>query len=232
MRNVIITLDGVAFQDFEVPEKIAISGGQRLAVHQLIGGGRVIDALGNDDGEIVLSGIFSGIDAARRAQALDAARALGVAVPLIWDGFFYIVFIAEFAVEYRKPWWIPFSLRCVVVSDPVAELAALAAPLVNIISDDLFSATSLSGQAGVSIGGVNAASMAGFAVLQTSLSSGVNNTGTELTTNSQAIVVAPDAETGVAVLNRMAMQSGQLAGLTCASGYVNRAAVNLANELS
>lgn len=231
MSNVIITLGGIPFQDFEVPEKIAISGGQRLAVHQLIGGGRVIDALGNDDGEIVLSGIFSGTDAARRVQALDAARALGAAIPLVWDGFFYIVIIANFAAEYKKPWWIPFSLRCVVVSDPIAELAAFAAPIANLIGNDLFSATALGGQAGISLGSLSAGSIAGFAAVQTSITSSVSNTGAALTANSNAISIAPDAETGVAALNQMAMQSSQLAGLTCASGYVNRAAANLTNEL-
>jgi hypothetical protein len=61
MSNIILTLGGVPFQDFEVPEQIRFGGAQRLAVHELIGGGRVVDAPGDDAGEISFSGIFSGL---------------------------------------------------------------------------------------------------------------------------------------------------------------------------
>ena len=232
MSNVIITLGGVAFQDFEVPEKIVFGGGQRLVVHQLIGGGRSVDALGNDDGEIVFSGIFSSTDAARRAQALDAARALGAAIPLVWDCFFYSVIIAEFIAEYRKPWWIPFVLRCVVVGDPVAQLAALVAPFAELVGNDLTSAISFGGQAGISLNGLSGASVGGFAAAQTSIESGIRSGGIALTNNSAAINVAPDATTGVTSLNQLTATSSQLAALTAANGYINRAASNSANELS
>jgi hypothetical protein len=72
MSNIILTLGGVPFQDFEVPEQIRFGGSQRLAVHELIGGGRVVDALGDDAGEISFSGIFSSSDAAAGAYRGDA----------------------------------------------------------------------------------------------------------------------------------------------------------------
>src|SRR5271154_5082483 len=96
MTNVVLTLGGVPFQDMEVPEKISFGGQQRVAVQNLIGGGRVVATLGIDDGRISFSGIFSGTDAVARAQMLDAARASGLAVPLVWDSFYYTVIIADF----------------------------------------------------------------------------------------------------------------------------------------
>jgi hypothetical protein len=162
---------------------------------------------------------------------LDAARALGAAIPLVWDGFFYTVIISEFNAEYKKPWWIPFSLRCIVVSDPIAELAALAAPVANLIGNDVASAVSFGGQAGISLGGLSAAGIAGFAVAQTSITAGISNGGTALNTSVNALSNAPDSTTGVAAVNQMAATSSQLAALTCVSGYVNRAAANITNGL-
>jgi len=232
MSNVILTLGGVPFQDFEVPEQIRFGGGQRLAVHDLIGGGRVVDALGDDAGEISFSGIFSGNDAAARAQALDAACALGAAIPLVWDGFYYSVVIAEFAAVYTKPWWIPFALRCAVVVDPAATLAALVAPAASLISADLAAAGALAGLSGLPAGILGSTTATGLAAAQTQITAGIASTGGALENNVTALNTAPDAVTGIAAVNQMAANAAQLAGLAGMSGYVSRAATNLANELA
>jgi uncharacterized protein YciI len=232
MSNVILTLGGVPFQDFEVPEQIRFGGGQRLAVHDLIGGGRVVDALGDDAGEISFAGIFSGSDAAARAQALDAARALGAAVPLVWDGFYYTVVIAEFAAEYAKPWWIPFSLRCTVVVDPAAILAAALAPVASLISSDISAAGALVAQAGLPAGVLGSTSAIGIAAAQAQIATGLSNTGVLLAGNVLALNTAPDPASGIAALTSASANSAQLAGLAGMTGYVSRAAVNQANELS
>ena len=52
MSSVGLTLGGIEFRDFEVPEQIVFGGGQTFAIHQIIGGSRVVDALGAADGEI------------------------------------------------------------------------------------------------------------------------------------------------------------------------------------
>ena len=46
------SLGSVSFRSFEVPATINVGGAQRLAVHRLLGGIRVIDALGRDDSDI------------------------------------------------------------------------------------------------------------------------------------------------------------------------------------
>lgn len=231
MSNVVLTLGGVPFQDMEVPEKISFGGKQRVAVQNLIGGGRVVSALGLDDGSISFAGIFSGTDAVSRAQELDAARALGAQLPLVWSGFYYIVVIETFAAEYRKPNLIPFSISCLVVTDPLAAAVSLGAPLANLVSGDLAAALGLSGQAGISVQGLSAASLTGFAAVQGLLTSGIGTMGTSLSAAGVALDGAGTAEAGVAALGSLGAVSGQLAGATAMQGYVSRAAVNLGASL-
>jgi hypothetical protein len=232
MSNVVVTLGGVPFQDFEVPERIAFGGAQRLAVNQLIGGGRVVNSLGVDDGEIVFSGIFSGSDAAGRVQALDLLRTTGTAVPFIWGDFFYIVVVAQFIVEYAKPWWMPFAVRCVVVTDPVAALGSAVAPLTDLVSGDISNAISFSGQSGISLAGLGAGVDAGYAAATASIGNALSAGGGTLVANAAGLSAAPDAASGVAALNGIQASSGQIAALSAMNSYVSRAARNAAGILS
>jgi hypothetical protein len=229
MSNVVVTLGDVSFQDFEVPEKISFGGTQRLAVQELIGGGRVVDALGYDDGEISFSGIFSGDDAAQRAQTLDTERAAGAVLALFWDQYFYNVVIAEFAADYEKPWWIPFALRCIVASDPAVDNAVT--PAVYLVSNDLSVVTSLLGQAGLVLGGLTDPTVAGLATAQGVVAADITTAGTALDSSVGAVAGAADAASGIAAVNQMTANSAVLAAASGMSGYLNRAASNLAGEL-
>jgi hypothetical protein len=231
MSNVVLTLGGVSFQDMEVPEKINFGGKQRIAVQNLIGGGRVVSALGLDDGDISFSGIFSGTDAVSRAQELDAARALGATLPLAWGGFYYLVVIEQFTAEYRKPTLIPFSIICVVVSDPLAAVVNLVAPVANLVSGDLAAAVALSGQAGVSLQGVSATSLPGLTAAQSLLSNSVNLTSISLSNATSVLNGAAAPDVGIAALGSLGGLSSQLAGMTAMQGYVNRAVTNLGASL-
>jgi hypothetical protein len=231
MSNVVVTLGGVPFQDFEVPERIAFGGAQRLAVNQLIGGGRVVNALGVDDGEIAFSGIFSGSDAAGRVQALDLLRSTGTAVPFIWGDFFYIVVVAQFIVEYAKPWWMPFAVRCVVVTDPVAALGSALAPLTDLVSSDISNAISFSGLSGISLTGLGTG-VNGYAAATASIGNALSTGGGTLIANAASLSAAPDASTGIAALNGIQTSSGQIAALSAMNGYVSRAARNVTAALS
>jgi hypothetical protein len=229
MSNVVVTLGGVPFRDFEVPEKISFGGAQRVAVNRLIGGGRVVNALGEDDGEIHFGGVFSGDDAAARAQLLDAARTLGTAIPLAWGRFFYMVVLAEFAAEYTKPWWIPFAVRCVVATDPVAALAGLVTPVADLIGNDIAAAASLSVQAGISLLGLSGSNPA-YAAAQATIGSAIASNGLALSNGADGLAAANDAAGGVAGMGEIMIASSQLAALGGINGYVNRAA-SLAAQL-
>jgi hypothetical protein len=231
MSDVILTLGGVVFQNMEVPEKISFGGLQNVVAQQLIGGGRVVQALGLDDGKISFAGIFSGNDAAARAQMLDAARALGAPLPLVWDSFFYIVILEEFCAEYRKANLIPFSITCLVVSDPLASLAAVSAPVANLIGSDLAAAGALSGQAGVSLSGVSASGVTGVTAIQGELMGIVGTQGGALNSAVIKLNGAADAQGGVMAVSQLGMASSVLAAASAVSGYVGRAATNLGVSL-
>jgi hypothetical protein len=228
MSNVVLTLGAVTFQDFEVPEKIAYGGSQRLAVQALIGGGRVVDVLGQDDGEILFSGIFAGEDATERAQSLDVARAAGDVLTLSWDQFYYNVVIAEFAADYEKSWWIPFAIRCVIATDDVETDAA---PAAYLISNDLAVVSSLLGQAGISLSGLTNPTADGLVAAQGVILAGIASTGVTLNGGVTALANAADAATGIRAVNQISGASESLAALSDMSGYVGRAAGNLAGQL-
>lgn len=232
MSGVTVSLGGVALQGFEVPEKIIISGGQRIAVHDLIGGARVVDALGSDGGQIEFGGAFSGDDAAIRAQLLDGATALGAAVPLYWDSFFYMVVIEKFKVNYEKPWWMPFTLSCAVVLDPAAVVAGLVDSAANLIAGDVSSALSLAPQAGLSLGLSGPPSLTEVANAQSVTSLALGSVGAGLAAQSASLSAVTDPSAASAIVTGLASTSGQIAALSNMSGYLQRASTNLANELS
>ncbi len=127
-------LGPVAFAGFEVPERITLGGRQRLAVHTLPGGARIVDAMGPDDGELAWSGTFSGAAAAERVRQLDRLRRAGLALPLAWDGWRFTVIISEFEADSANPWWVPYRISCTVLSEgdlAVAELLPVAATLAE-----------------------------------------------------------------------------------------------------
>ena len=129
-----LTLGPVSFRDFEVPERLRFGGRQRLAVHLLPGGGRVVDAMGADEAPLEWSGVFSGPDAAGRARLLERLRRLGAVLLLAWEGWRYTVIIEAFEAEAMNPAWIPYSLRaCVVAAGDLIAVEALppAATLVE-----------------------------------------------------------------------------------------------------
>jgi hypothetical protein len=231
MSNIVLTLGGVTFQDFEVPEKITLGNTQRVAMHELIGGGQVVDALGDAMGKIALAGVFSGADAAARAQSLEGATALGAQLPMLWDCFFYTVIIETFEAEYEKPWWIPFSLVCQIVFDPVAAVADSVSSLTNLVAGDVASAVALAPQAGLALGLSGVPGAAALAAAQGVVAAGITASDAALTAGGAFFDGAVDAVSGAAGLTQLVGVSGQLAAVTGLSSYINRAATNTANEL-
>lgn len=227
MGDVVLSLGGVSFRDMEVPEQIFFGGAQRLSVQNIIGSGRVVEAVGGNDGDIYFSGIFSGSDAVERAQLLDAARNLGSQLPLAWKDFYYLVVIRKFSAVYCRSNLIPFSIDCMVVSDPLAEAASLVAPIANLISDDLSDAMVFCSSTGISPETVSAASLSTINILQSNILSSLSTSGFALETGKQSISSASTPSMGEAALSQIFQASQQQAALAGMSGFVNRASVNL-----
>lgn len=224
-----LLLGPVTFQTFELPPRIGFGGEQRLAVHRLPGGGRVIDAMGPDDAPIVWSGAFAGPDAADRARVLDLLRAEGLALPLAWDAFAYLVVIAAFEAIYERPNWVPYRIACTVLLDQTQVATALVAPLATTVLGDLSAASS-----GVDTSAAQAAlAQPGAATLGTGAYGGaVDAVGAALAQAQAGIASAGAALLGATDPVSAASAAGQLAQSADAGGFLSRAAANLANATS
>jgi len=224
--GVTLTLGGVPFKDMEIPEKISFGGKQRISVQNLIGGGRVVTALGIDDGNIKFSGVFSGRDAVSRVQILDAARAAGAQLPLCWDEFFYIVVIQEFAVEYQKTNLIPFSLICIVVTDPISEIVIDTISSANAVLNDLESASSFINQSGLNLSNFSNANQTALSSVMSQIGTSILDTDNNLSVLNSQINTVGDPFSGAFAVQSLNTNAGQLAALVQMSGFTNRASAN------
>ena len=223
MSDFSLTLGPVAFAGFELPSSITLGGRQRLAIHKLPGGIRIIDALGPDPADLAWSGIFTGPDAADRARILDTVRVAGLQLLLTWDAFLYTVIVQSFEADYRSPWWIPYRLTCSVLRDEAAALITSVLSLAPSINADLAAAGTFA-IAAATAAGVLGATTAGTAA-NTAATAALNITMTSLDsqiTATQPAIQAPDLPTAT-------LACGQLAQLTAARAYTARAARNLAD---
>lgn len=224
-------LGPLSLQGFELPQSIAWGGRQRMAVHRLPGGKRVIDAMGRDDSQIAWQGVFAGPDAAMRARLLDLVRAEGSVWPLSWAGFFYSVVISSFQADFARDNWIPYRIACTVLRDEaeaVVELALSAGldAIADLATANGFGAIDLSGPTaalgadGAGTAGTAAYSAAGDALrgAATSIDGGIQASGATL------LGMPLGSADG---LNGASLAAGQLAALTGARGYVQRAQANL-----
>src|SRR6476620_7719754 len=118
MQTSPIQIGDIDLQDFEVPPSIRFGGSHRVVIHRLSGGGRVLERLGPDDGDIYFSGTFSGLYAEARMRAMDSLRLTGEVVWLTWDAFRYQVVVRTFTANFHSPWWMSYHVSCVVVQQP------------------------------------------------------------------------------------------------------------------
>ena len=230
-----VTLGLVTLQAFEIPATITFGGKQRLAVHDLPGGGRVIDVLGGADTDITFGGIISGSDADARAQLIDAMRVAGTTLPLSWGEQYFIVIISEAEFDYRKPWWIPYRLRCVVQSNLIYAAASIAISAAASITSNLASAASFLstpqteltaaraalGQAGATTYGTAAYGqcVAAVTAAQSAVSTDVATTGGVLPSLDLGFA-GQDAASAATAVTATTATAGSLAALTAARGYV------------
>src|SRR6185503_3055578 len=97
-----LVLGGIIFTDYAIPETVPLGGKHRFVVNTLIGGQRVVDAMGPDDNDITWSGRFQGNGAVGKAMALDQLRISGAQVPLVMESQLYTVGVKEFVWDYER----------------------------------------------------------------------------------------------------------------------------------
>ncbi len=238
-----LILGGIAFSGFEIPDKINFGGKQQIAVHRLIGGERVLDAMGSDPEQIAWSGRFRGADAIARAQAVDEMRIAGAQVDLAWLNLFRTVVIASFHADTEKAYEVPYSISCEVVSDVAAGLFGLFSTFDALIGGDLSSLMALpvSDAAGTAAQALNAA-LGGLGSLTAAPAATRKRASAAANTASLALNEAYSLEEGIlgsampggmpediaAWLTMQAVTAQQHASTLDAMAYVGRIGGNLA----
>lgn len=241
MPDIALILGPILFRDFEVPSTINFGGRQRLVVHRLPGGERVIDALGQDDAQISFAGIFTGPDATMRARELDELRIAGVVLPLTWDVFFYNVIIHDLYLDYRNGCWIPFRAVCTVLQDEAAMPLPLTVSLASSVAQDIAAASEYAAAGGVDMSPLSAAlampdattrGSGSFASMQSNIIWMQSTLGAEIATASSVVACADltggaSASDGAAALLAATDSTGQLSSLVTANSYLGRLSANL-----
>ena len=172
--TVALTLGGVVFAGFEIPESINSGGEQQLVVHKLPGGNRVVDALGPDDAEIRWSGRIRGSNAEARALLLDFMRRQGQQILLTYGLHRYQVVVHEFTANFQYGGLeIPYSIGCTVVRDETQGVASTAVGFIESMAADLVGALGLSDVIGSS---TVTAAVTGVGAALTNYQAGVPNT--------------------------------------------------------
>lgn len=150
-----IQLGSFVFSDLEVPQQINFGGMQQLVQHDLIGGVRVVDALGASDSDITWSGLMTGPSALARAQAINQLRASGQKLSLKWFNLNYNVVIQNFQANTERFYQVTYTITLRVISDGANPVSTQNLQGFNeAINNDLATATAITSQ--VNIPGVNA----------------------------------------------------------------------------
>ena len=227
-----VLLGPILLQGFEIPQCITWGGKQRLAIHNLPGGERVIDSLGRDDLDVSWSGIFTGADAALRARTVDLMRAEGLVWPLTWSTYFYSVVIKSFTLDYARSNWLPYRLTCAVLRDETAAFITASQSLAAQIQADLSRANSLG--TGIDLATALAvASAPGASTLGTDANARASTLLADMNTSFDAAIQTQQtsllAETSGTADGLIAstQSAGSLAALATARGFVRRATANI-----
>ncbi len=109
-----VVFDNVQFP-FATPSQITVPGEHMLGVQKLIGGDRVIDAMGPDPGVIAWSGRWRGPNAVSGDQAMAAMRDAGAQIPCTWNAYFFMVVIKSYKSTYESFREIPYSVELIVL---------------------------------------------------------------------------------------------------------------------
>lgn len=149
-KKVTLTLGDFVFpsgqMDFAVPDSIPITMRQQVVNHDLVGGVRVIDAMGTFTDPVTWSGVFNGPDTLKNGRALETLLRAGAALPLTFSDKSFLVVITEWFIDFQRPYWIPYKITCSVVSNnPQQAVAGQDADINAVIKGDVNTMSTLGG---------------------------------------------------------------------------------------
>lgn len=242
-----VVLGGIAFESWEVPNKLPFGLNQHHVVHRLMGGTRVVDTMGPDPEPITWNGRFRGPNAMARAMMFRSLTAEGGELELLWNGLAFLVVITSFKPIAEREFEIPYTMTVEVVEDLDAPIGGLISSLDAIIAGDLSAAASILADVAFpvvadAVGAISDA-VAVVGTLQDAASTVLAPVSTAVAVASDALSVAAagleDAMVVVAPLgadpgaisdwlSTTTAQVADLATISRASAYVGRIGINLA----
>jgi hypothetical protein len=144
MADVVLKLGDFTFERNEIPEEIAFGGEQALVVHRLVGGTKVVQAMGDFTGPVSWSGWLEGPDAMARARQLTAMREAGIPLILTWSELSYAVMIRTFEPVFRRFYKIPYRITYEVIEDLTLSTAGTGdASIDDLINADILDASGM-----------------------------------------------------------------------------------------
>ena len=235
-----VILGPVAFEGHEVPSRISIGGAQAVRIHRLPGGGRIIDAMGVDDGAISWRGFFTGPFAAARARLVDTMRQGGQLVGLSFGDYAFNVVVVHFEYDLQdRGALISYRIRTEIVPDGTIQVADTAVFIAATLLDDIANASGALvgfGQSGTSaalVGVTTALALPGGPTSAITLAAGrvaLQASGTAIMASIQnsgrslpgSFGIGGSGTSSAAGLMAAVAAAGSLAAATQAGGYVNR----------
>ncbi|WP_019091759.1 hypothetical protein [Komagataeibacter europaeus] len=138
-----VTIGSLTLTGMEVPNLIRDGGTQQVAVHKLPGGGKIIDAVGNDPDRLELSGTFVGPTAYERALLLKSMRVAGQPVQFTGAGLSLLVKIVQYSYDFQqKGIVIPYRLVLEQPPQTGATASGNSSALSALIGSDAASVVS------------------------------------------------------------------------------------------
>ena len=126
-----LVLGGITFTDQEVPESIAFPVHQSVAIHELIGGKRVIQTLGTFYPTVSWSGILRYDTALSRSLALKRMEASAQPQKLTHLQDAYSVIVTQYLPTTRNRYKIEYQISVEIVSDISGQTTVTAPPSVD-----------------------------------------------------------------------------------------------------
>lgn len=246
----VLTLGGVVFSGWELPESVPLGGKHAGTMHELPGGVRIFDAKGPSDAPIKWSARFRGQSAISRAQRVDTMRKSGAQTTLSVMGMSYTVVVTDFVFDIIKPYEVNYHIECTVITDNVHGIDILdifgVSGLDGIVATDIAAAaaylTGASQTAALAALESSIATAGKLATASLSTLQPVKNAAESVMNDLDAAIAATDAAIAtdpigvtplddgaaniVTARDALATQAAQLAGYA----YVGRAAANLRND--
>lgn len=240
--DTIVMLGDFKFENTEVPEKVPFGGKQKLAVHELVGGIRIVDSMGGFDAPIEWSGLLLGPKAVAHAKQLDTMRRAGKRLNLQWHEFKYQVVVESFSADFERFYQIPYRIVCTVVQPGAAAPVPGDFGLSQIISSDMASVNLLVANLNISSMGSLSSTISGqmgqLSSLTSTLSSAVGQVSDFANAAQSTIngVLAPLAAVRAQVGGLIASVSNIAANVTTLGGVlpnnpISQAAARLSSQV-